>query len=66
VDEITPASPAEKAGLKTGDLILELEDQPVGDLVTWSALLAKGGEGKLLILRDGKPQPLKVDLKSAE
>jgi hypothetical protein len=66
VDEVTPASPAEKAGLKAGDLILEFQDQSIGDLTTWSAMLAGGGEGRLLILRKGDPIPIKLDLRPAE
>jgi hypothetical protein len=66
VDEVTPASPAHKAGLEAGDLIIELEDQPVGDLTTWSALLARGGEARLLILREGNPLPLRINLEPTE
>ena len=66
VDEVTPASPAEKAGLQAGDLILEFQDQPIGDLTTWSAMLAGGGEGKITILRKGTPQQIKLDLRAAE
>src|SRR6266850_330616 len=66
VDEVTPASPAEKAGLQAGDLILEFQNQPIGDLTTWSAMLAGGGEGRLLILRKGDPIPIKLDLRPAD
>ena len=66
VDEVTPASPAEKAGLQAGDLILEFQDHPIEDLTTWSALLAGGGEGRLTILRKGTPQQIKLDLRAAE
>jgi hypothetical protein len=67
VDEVTPGSPAEKAGLKRGDLILEFQDQPIDDLTTWSAMLARDRvEGKLLILRDGKPQPINLELRRTE
>ncbi|HEV8291362.1 MAG TPA: PDZ domain-containing protein [Tepidisphaeraceae bacterium] len=66
VDEVTPASPAQKAGLQAGDLILEFQNQPIGDLTTWSAMLAGGGEGRLLILRKGDPIPIKLDLTPTE
>jgi membrane-associated protease RseP (regulator of RpoE activity) len=66
VEEVTADSPAEKAGIKAGDVILEFQNQPIGDLTTWSAMLAGGGEGKLLILRDGKPLPIKMDLRPTE
>jgi hypothetical protein len=55
VDDVAQNSAAAKAGLKAADLILEVEDQPVGDLVTWSALSARAGDARILILRDGKP-----------
>src|SRR4051812_23828644 len=66
VDEVTANSPAEKAGLHAGDLILEFQDRPIDDLTTWSAMLAGGGEGRLLILRDGNPKPIKLDLRPTE
>jgi S1-C subfamily serine protease len=66
VDEVTAGSPAEKAGLVAGDLILELGEQPIGDLTTWSAVLAGGGEGRLLVLRNGEPRAIKLDLHPAE
>ena len=66
VDEVTSASPAQKAGLKAGDLILQFQDQPIGDLTTWSAMLAGGGEGRLVILRDGKIKPITIDLRAPE
>jgi serine protease Do len=66
VSEVTPGSPAQRAGLKAGDLILEFQDQPIGDLTTWSAMLAGAREGKLLILREGNVKPIKIDLQPAE
>ena len=66
VDEVTADSPAQKAGLKAGDLILEFQNKPIDDLTTWSAMMVGKGEGELLILRDGNPVPIKMDLRPAE
>lgn len=66
VDEVTPASPAEKAGLKVGDLILKLGNQPMDDLTTWSAMLAGGGEQEIVILRHGQTMTIKLNLRPAE
>lgn len=63
VDDVAPDSPAAKAGLKAADLILEVEDQPVGDLVTWSALCARPGDARIYILREGKPIYLTLNLR---
>ncbi len=62
VEDVSAASIAQKAGLRQGDLVLELEDQPVGDLASWSALSAKGGDVRLLLLRDGKHVNVRIDL----
>jgi hypothetical protein len=63
VDEVTPGSPAEKAGLKAGDFILELDGQKVGDLTSWSALLARGGPGRLVVFSNGEYKWLRLELR---
>jgi hypothetical protein len=52
-----PGSPAEKAGLKEGDLILKWDDTDVASLYTLTDLLKSGKPGqkvKLVVVRGGK------------
>lgn len=52
-----PGSPADKAGLKDGDVILKWDDSDVASLYTLTDLLKAGKPGqkvKLLVTRDGK------------
>ncbi len=65
VSEVTPDSPAEKAGLKSGDIITkvngtEIRDQRHLQLVVTQ--LAPGTEAKVEYLRDGKPQTVTLKL----
>jgi RIP metalloprotease RseP len=50
-----PNSPAEKAGLKTGDRVLSIDGQPLNNTVEFRELLRKGGARPrtLLIEREG-------------
>ena len=63
VSQVTPDSPASRAGLKSGDVLRELDGKPV---VNGSALqvavseIAPGNTITLGILRDGKPETLQV------
>ncbi len=61
INEIAPNSPAEAAGLQNGDILVEINDQPVGE--TYAVLVeeirnAAGGEVSLLINRGGSEQTL--------
>ncbi len=63
VTEIAPNSPAEGAGLKVGDLILHLNDQPVGDPSGFAAAMSdESGKASVRLLRDGREQTLTMDL----
>jgi hypothetical protein len=63
VTEIAPNSPAAGAGLKVGDLILHLNDQPVGDPSGFAAAMSdESGKASVKLLRDGREQTLTVDL----
>ena len=67
VSSVSPGSPAETAGLKRGDVIVALNDQPVVDsnaLRNQVASTAPGSNVSLSLLRDGRDT--KVQLKLAE
>jgi carboxyl-terminal processing protease len=59
-------TPAYKAGLKAGDLIIRLDDKPVKGLTLGDAVkLMRGKPGepiKLLVVREGKDKPFKVKI----
>jgi hypothetical protein len=66
IEEITPNSLAERSGLRSGDFILQLGDEVVGDLTTWATLSAVGGATKVTVLRDGKRVEVPINLRPAE
>lgn len=59
-------SPASKAGLKPGDLIIRIDDKPVKGMTLVNAVdMMRGPKGskiKLMIVRQDKPQPFVVEL----
>lgn len=64
--QVAEDSPAEKAGLKVGDLVLEFNGQKIlrtSDLVNYVSRSATTSTAELLILRDKKRQTIKVNLK---
>ena len=65
VSEVSPDSPASKAGLKRGDVILKVNGQSVdsaNDLRLRISQTPPGTDVKLQISRDGKVQDVAVDL----
>ena len=65
ISNVMPNSPAEKADLKGGDVVLEVNGkkvQDVGALRNSIALMKPDSEVKLGILRDGKRQEVKVKI----
>jgi serine protease Do len=65
VDDVFADGPAEKAGLKNGDVIRKLNGQPVedaGQLTAAVTSLNPGTVATLEILRDGQPLTIKVTL----
>jgi len=65
VGDVTTDSPAEKAGLKSKDVLLEFDGKPVADsrkLKFAVAATEPGREVKLKVLRDGKEQSLTVKI----
>jgi S1-C subfamily serine protease len=63
VDEVTPDTPASKAGLKAGDKIVKVGDAKVESMQDLGPALF-GAEGKLVIVvqRDGKEVTLTVEM----
>jgi len=65
VTQVFPGDPADKAGIKTKDVIVAVDGKPVGtgrELSSAVAEMAVGKEVPVKILRDGKEQVLKVQL----
>jgi serine protease Do len=63
VSQVTPDSPASRAGLKGGDVLRELNGKKIessGALQVAVSQTAPGNTVNLGILRDGKPETLKV------
>jgi putative serine protease PepD len=65
VDDVTQGSPAEQAGLKVGDLIVKIGDQPIqssADLAAQVQRLSPGQSAAVHVIRDGKEQTVTVKL----
>ncbi|MGO8817353.1 MAG: DegQ family serine endoprotease [Terriglobia bacterium] len=63
--DVTAGGPADKAGLKTGDVIRKLNGETIGDagqLTAQITNLSPGAVVTLDILRDGQPMTIKVTL----
>ena len=62
-------TPAQKAGLEAGDLIIRLDDKPVKGMTLNDAVKVMRGKPNtdinLLIVREGKPKPFKVTITRA-
>lgn len=65
LQEVRPNSPAEKAGLKTGDIIVEANGQPVERIPQLKSILgplAAGSELSLKVKRGGQEIPVTLQL----
>lgn len=65
VASVVAGSPAERAGLRAGDVLRAIDGAPVADLRGYSALLrslAPGRAVRITILRDGKEQVVEATL----
>jgi S1-C subfamily serine protease len=73
ITQVYPASSAENAGLKVGDLILKLDDEAIpadqlGDEEVLPSMIRQydiGSQVKLGIVRDGKPMDISVELETS-
>src|SRR5213075_1587412 len=68
VANVTPASPAARAGLKTGDLIVAIDGQVVDDPNAFDYRFATrplGGSAQLGLLRAGRESRIAVSLETA-
>lgn len=62
---VVSGSPAEKAGLKEGDIITKIDDTPVDSAHPFASLIAQhsvGDKVKLVYLRDGRENTVEVTL----
>ena len=65
VNDVTPGSPADKAGIKAGDVIRTFDGKRVDSKDALTFMVASGAPGQeitLGILRDGQPRTLKTTL----
>lgn len=68
VSDVTPGSPADKAGIARGDVVLEFEGKKVddvSDLTTMAAVAEPGEEVNIKFIHDGKPKDVTVKLAEA-
>ena len=69
VGQVFPGSPAEKAGVEAGDVVVSIDGKPVRDtrkLTTLVAGIGPGSEARVEVLRNGSRKSLKVKLAERE
>ncbi|MBC7330624.1 Do family serine endopeptidase [bacterium] len=69
VVEVVPNSPADKAGIKEGDIIIRVDNKPIhtdADLVETIAFTSPGTRVTLTVIRDKKEMRIPVTIGSAE
>ncbi|MFT0797132.1 HhoA/HhoB/HtrA family serine endopeptidase [Synechococcus sp. H70.1] len=63
IGQVVPGSPAEQAGLQKGDVIVEIDGQPIRDAEQVQQLVDAAGVGKTLtlrVIRDGEVRTFQV------
>jgi len=63
--DVKPASPAAKAGLKAGDILIQFGDKPIKNLYDFTDALRRSKVGDVVevtVMRDGKPIQASVKL----
>lgn len=69
INEVFAGSPAEKAKLKAGDVVVEVDGKPIADangLRHSVAMVRPGGKTKLTVLREGKKMQIIVAVASRD
>jgi len=69
VGDVTSASPADKAGIKPGDIIIEFDGKPIKEMNELPRLVAAVPVGKVVevkVLREGKPQIFKIQVQELD
>jgi len=65
ISSVIPNSPAAKAGLKEGDILVEISDSPINDLSSYSKALKNIHPGTTVVLkylREGKEYTVNIDI----
>jgi serine protease Do len=65
IAEVTPSGPAEKAGLRARDVIVEFDGRPVREMKDLPRLVAEtpiGKSVKVKVVRDGKPTEITAEV----
>ena len=65
VTDLAPGGPADKAGFKSGDVIIDVDGKPVDDPKAFNFRLATkpiGGTADMTVMRDGKKMHIKLGL----
>nr|WP_156831111.1 DegQ family serine endoprotease [Arhodomonas aquaeolei] len=63
ISQVSPDSAAEKAGLKAGDVVTEVDGKPIGDAAELAKVIGLrevGEQVKLTVVRDGETQTIKA------
>ena len=69
VGQVIPDSPADKAGIKAGDVIIEYNGKEVSQMSMLPAMVANtdvGSKATVIIIRDSKRQNIKVEIGKLE
>ncbi len=69
ITDVTPNSPAGKAGIQRGDVVLSFNDRPVSSWEEFRIMIAEmppGAKVKLALSRDGKPVTVEVTLEKLD